>query len=59
MHCTMLCSAHLYSYTLDHAEPKLKIQAEQVQWVLGCPQVSNYEDANIIVIKAGPDAFNQ
>jgi hypothetical protein len=55
----MLCSAHLYSYTLDHAEPKLKIQAEQVQWVLGCPQVSNYEDANIIVIKAGPDAFNQ
>jgi hypothetical protein len=22
MHCTMLCSAHLYSYTLDHAEQK-------------------------------------
>jgi hypothetical protein len=22
MHCTMLILAHLYSYTLDHAEPK-------------------------------------
>jgi hypothetical protein len=34
------------------------IQAEQVQWALGGPQASSCEDANIIVIKASPGAFN-
>jgi hypothetical protein len=58
MHCTMLCSAHLYSYTLDHVEPKSQIQAEQVQWVFGGPQASSCEDANIIVIKSSPGASN-
>jgi hypothetical protein len=55
----MLCSDHLYTYTLDHAEPKSEIQAEQVQWVFGGPQASTWEDDNIIVIKSSPDAFNQ
>jgi hypothetical protein len=31
MHCIMLFLAHLCSYTLDHAEPKLEVQAEQAQ----------------------------
>jgi hypothetical protein len=44
---------------VDHADPKTEIQAEEVQWVLRGPQVSNYEVANIVVIQASPDAFNQ
>jgi hypothetical protein len=32
---------------LDHAEPKSEIQAEQVQWAFGGPQVSSGEDTNI------------
>jgi hypothetical protein len=43
---------------VDHAEPKTKIQAEQVQWVFGGPQVSSCEDVNIVVIKASFDASN-
>jgi hypothetical protein len=31
MHCTMLISAHLYSYMLDHAEPKSEEPMEQAQ----------------------------
>jgi hypothetical protein len=61
MHCTISLLAHVYSYTVDRAEPKSKIQAEQVQWVFGGPQASSYQDANIVVIKASPSAcaFNQ
>jgi hypothetical protein len=29
MHCTMLISSHLYSYTLDHVEPELEELTEQ------------------------------
>jgi hypothetical protein len=39
-------------------EPKLEIQAERVHWVFGGPQASSCEDANIVVIKASPAAFN-
>jgi hypothetical protein len=42
----------------DHAEQVSEFQAEEVQWVFGAPQVSSGSDANIIVIKASPDAFN-
>jgi hypothetical protein len=41
---------------VDRVEPKTEIQAEQVQWVFGGPQASSYKDANIVVIKASPDA---
>jgi hypothetical protein len=44
---------------VDHAEPKTGIQMEQVQWVFGGPQAPSVIDANIFVIKASPDAFNQ
>jgi hypothetical protein len=44
---------------VDHAKPKTEIQVEQVQWVLGGPQVSSREDANIVVIKASPGASHQ
>jgi hypothetical protein len=43
---------------MDHVEPKTEIQVQQVQGVFGGPQVSSYEDANIVVIKASPGAFN-
>jgi hypothetical protein len=39
-------------------ELKTKIQVQQVQGVFGGPQASTYEDANIVVIKASPDASN-
>jgi hypothetical protein len=39
-------------------EPQTEIQAEQEQGVFGAPQASSGEDANIVVIKASPSAFN-
>jgi hypothetical protein len=44
---------------IDHVEKKTKIQVEHVQWVFGGLQASNYEDANIVVIKANPGASHQ
>jgi hypothetical protein len=43
---------------VDHAEPKMEIQAEQVQRVFGGPQVSSCEDVNTVVIKASPGVSN-
>jgi hypothetical protein len=34
----ILISPHVYAYTLDHVEPKLEIQAEQVQKEYDGPQ---------------------
>jgi hypothetical protein len=34
-------------FTVDHAEPKLKIQVEQVQSMFGGPQASSEEDTNL------------
>jgi hypothetical protein len=31
MYCTTSISAHVYSYTLDHAEPELEEPLEQAQ----------------------------
>jgi hypothetical protein len=31
MHCIILLLAHVYAYTLDHAEPELREPREQVQ----------------------------
>jgi hypothetical protein len=41
---------------VDHAEPKMEIQVEQVHWVFGGPQASGWEDANIVLIKTSPGA---
>jgi hypothetical protein len=49
MHCTILIVS-IFAYMIDHAEPKTKIQAEQVQWVFEGPQVSSCEDANIAFV---------
>jgi hypothetical protein len=38
---------HLVHFMVDHADPKAKIQAEQVQWVFGGPQASSGEDTNL------------
>jgi hypothetical protein len=44
---------------IDHAEPKSEIQEEQVQGVFEGLHASSCEDANIVVIKVSPGAFNQ
>jgi hypothetical protein len=67
MHYIALCTpcialvscGHLLHMRVYHVEPKMKIQAEQVQWVFVGPQASCCQDTNIVVIKASPDAFNQ
>jgi uncharacterized membrane protein len=46
MNCTVLIMT-IFTYMIDHVEPKMEVQAEQVQWVFGCPQVSSCEEANI------------
>jgi hypothetical protein len=43
---------------VDHAEPKTKIQVEQVQPVFGGPQAPSGEDADILVTKTNPSASN-
>jgi hypothetical protein len=43
---------------MDHVEPKMKIQVQQVWWVFGGTQASSYKDANIVVIKASLGASN-
>jgi hypothetical protein len=47
-----------FAYALDHVEPKMEIQVEQVQWMFGGPQSLNCDDANIVVIKASPGTSN-
>jgi hypothetical protein len=55
----MLCLVyHICTYALDHAEPKLEIQSEQLRGVFEGPQALSCEDANIVVIKASVGAFN-
>jgi hypothetical protein len=39
-------------------ESKTEIQVEEIRWVLGGPQASISENANIVVTKASPGAFN-
>jgi hypothetical protein len=48
----------IFCYELDHVEPKTGIQVQQVQGVFRRPQASSCEDANIVVTKASPDAYN-
>jgi hypothetical protein len=57
MHCTILIVT-IFAYTINHVEPKTKIQVEQVHGVFGGPQTSSYEDANIVVTKTSPGASN-
>jgi hypothetical protein len=58
MHCTMLISAHVCAYAIDHVESKSEIKKEEVQWALEGPQTSSCEDSDIVVIKASPGASN-
>jgi hypothetical protein len=49
MHCIIsLLAQILLFYTLDHTEPKMEVQVEQVQCVFKDPQASSCEDANIV-----------
>jgi hypothetical protein len=41
-------------FTVDHAEPKPKIQVEQVQSMFGCPQASSGEDTNLALDQGKP-----
>jgi hypothetical protein len=49
MHCTKLCSAHLYSYTLDCAlaEPESEIQEDQSLGEYGGLQATSCVDTNL------------
>jgi hypothetical protein len=44
---TLVNCGHLLHMRVDHAEPKMEFQAEQIQWAFGGPQASNVVDANI------------
>jgi hypothetical protein len=46
MYCTILIVT-IFAYTIDHAESKTEVQAEQVQWVFGGPQAPSVVDTNI------------
>jgi hypothetical protein len=67
MHHIALCTQciALFNYDnllhirVDHVEPKSEFQAKQVRWVVGGPQVSSSEDANIVMIKASLSASHQ
>jgi hypothetical protein len=37
----------IFAYAIDHVDPKIEIQAEQVQRVLEGPQASSGEDTNL------------
>jgi hypothetical protein len=50
MHCTISLLAHVYSYTLDRAEPKSEIQEEQVQKEYGGPQATSCVYTNITLV---------
>jgi hypothetical protein len=42
----LINGGHFLHIRVDHAEPELEFQAEQVQWVFGGPQTSGGEDTN-------------
>jgi hypothetical protein len=44
----------IFAYTIDHVEPKMKIQAEQVQRVFEGSQVSSDEDTNLELNQGKP-----
>jgi hypothetical protein len=61
--CCTLCIAlviggHLLHMRVDHVKPESEIQVKKVQWVFGGQQMSSCEDANIVVIRPSPGAFN-
>jgi hypothetical protein len=55
MHHIALCTpcialvnyGHLFAYTMDHVEPRTKIQVQQVQGVFEGPQASSDKDINL------------
>jgi hypothetical protein len=58
MHCMLYLVSHICTYAIDSAELKMEVQPVQVQWRIGGPQASSGDDANIVMIKANPDASN-
>jgi hypothetical protein len=51
---TLVNCDHLFHMQIDHAEPKMKIRAEQVQKEYGGPRASSYEDTNIVGSRQAP-----
>jgi hypothetical protein len=49
--------AHVRSFTLGQAEPKSKIQAEQVQQVFGGPQTLSGDDTNLALDQSKPQCI--
>jgi hypothetical protein len=48
---------HILHIRVDHVKPQSEFQVEQVRRVFEGPHASSDKDANIIVIKASPDAL--
>jgi hypothetical protein len=51
---TLVNGGHVLHMRVDHTEPKSEIQAVQVQWSLGGPQVLRCEDANLVLNHGKP-----
>jgi hypothetical protein len=54
MHCTTLSFGQLLHIQVDHTEPKMEIQAVQVQWRIGGPRASSDEDTNLVLDQGKP-----
>jgi hypothetical protein len=50
----ILILTHIYAYTLDHAEPKSVIQAEQVQKEYGGPQAPSARILTLLLDQGKP-----
>jgi hypothetical protein len=58
MHYTISISTHVCAFAIDHIEPESEIREEEIHGASGGPQMSSCDDANIVVIKISPGAFN-
>jgi hypothetical protein len=62
MYHTILCTScitlfncgHVFHIQVDHVEPKMENQAEQVQWIFRDPQASSCGDIDIALDQAKP-----
>jgi hypothetical protein len=51
---TLVNGGHLLHMRVDHAEPELEFQVDQVQWAFGGPQASSGKDINLALDQGKP-----
>jgi hypothetical protein len=54
MHCTFYSQLIIMHMRVDHAEPKMEIPAEQVQWVFGGSQVPSVRMLTLLLDQGKP-----